>query len=239
MYSPLEKSNKSRKAGRRDESVREYVVVADDHPVILRGLSQLINAEKDLEVIATISNARDLMETLGAVRPSLLLLDLGLGNADGLSVLKSVRAMHKSLPVLVFSMLDELDFAGRALTSGASGYVMKDNVDDQLLMAIRTVMKGETYLSPAVRQSHLGRSPESERFGVELLTDRELSVFRKVGMGRTTRSIAEDLFISVKTVEKHRENIKRKLGIESGNILCAEAAVYVWRSRGGVSSVEL
>lgn len=211
-------------------------MLADDHPIVLGGLRKLLAAQTELEVVGAASSAQDLMAALAAICPSLLIMDLGLGNADGLSVLKSIRSTHRALPILVFSMHDELEYAGRALTSGASGYVMKDNADEQLLVAIRTVLRGEIYLSRVVRDSHLGPSPESSRYGVDLLTDRELSVFRMIGVGRPTREIADDLFISIKTVEKHRENIKRKLGIESGNILGVEAAIHVWCSRNRIDS---
>lgn len=212
---------------------RKFVVLADDHPIVLGGLRRLLASQTDLEVVGTAKSAKDLMSSLSAVCPSLLIMDLGLGNADGLSVLKSVRSVHRALPIVVFSMHDELEYAARALSCGANGYVMKDHADEQLIGAIQTVLRGEIYLSQAVRESHLGPSPESSRYGVELLTDRELSIFRMIGVGRPTREIADSLFISIKTVEKHRENIKRKLGIETGNRLGVEAAIYVWRSNGG------
>ncbi len=222
----------------RSTPLREvrYILLADDHPIVLAGLRGLLEQEPDLSIIGTVRTSKELFVTLEAIRPSLLILDLSLGKADGLDVLKSVRAIHERLAVLVFSMHDERDFALRVVNAGAMGYLMKDNAAEQMVAAVRAVLGGQVYLSEAVLAGRrLGEALDGEG-GVDGLTDRELSIFRMIGKGMSTREIAEDLHLSVKTVEKHRENIKRKLGIDGGSKLAAEAAVYVWRSAGGETS---
>lgn len=215
-----------------------YVLLADDHPIVLAGLRGLLEAQPDLSVIGTVRTAGELFQTLVAIRPSLLILDLSLGKGDGLGVLKSVRAVHRNLPVLVFSTHDEKDYAIRAVNAGAKGYVMKDKTSEQLLEAIRMVFRGQTYLSAEI----LARQGTEEAGGfvgeVDNLTDRELAIFRMIGGGQSTRMIAENLHLSIKTVEKHRENIKGKLGLEGGAKLAVVAAVYVWRSEGGEMPTE-
>ncbi len=213
-----------------------YVLLADDHPVVLSGLRGLLEQEADLSIIGTVRTTKELFLTLEAIRPSLLILDLSLGKADGLNVLKSVRAVHSELPVLIFTMHDEHDYARRVVSAGAMGYLMKDNAAEELHAAVRTVLRGDVYLSEAVRAGRSDKEAAEIGGGVDNLTDRELSIFRMIGSGLPTREIAGTLHLSVKTIEKHRENIKRKLGLEGGAKLAAEAAVYVWRSGSGRDS---
>ncbi len=212
-----------------------YILLADDHPIVLAGLRGLLEQELDLSIIGTVQTSQELFQTLEAIRPSLLIMDLSLGKADGLDVLKSVRAIHERLSVLIFSMHDERDYALRVVAAGAMGYLMKDNGPDDLLAAVRTVLGGQVYLSEEVRTGRSAEEAAEIGGGVDGLTDRELSIFSMIGRGMATREIAVDLHLSVKTVEKHRENIKRKLGLDGGSKLAAEAAVYVWRSASGGS----
>ncbi len=214
----------------------KYVLLADDHPIVLAGMRALLEQQPDLAIIGTVGTSKELFQTLEAIRPSLLIMDLSLGKADGLDVLKSVRAIHERLSVLVFSMHDERDYALRVLTAGAMGYLMKDNAADELLAAVRRVLGGQIYLSEVVLAGRSAEEVAEIGDGVDGLTDRELSIFRMIGSGLPTRTIAADLHLSVKTIEKHRENIKRKLGLEGGSKLAAEAAIYVWRSAAGGDS---
>ncbi len=209
-----------------------YVLLADDHPIVLFGLRDLLDAQPDLAVIGTVRTAGELYQTLEAIRPTLLIMDLSLGKGDGLDVLKSVLAVHDQLMVLIFSMHDEEDYAVRAVNAGARGYLRKDSTIEQLLEAVQVVFSGQIYLSEEILAAQRPDDKKRGESGVENLTDRELSVFRMIGSGLPTRSIAENLHLSIKTIEKHRENIKSKLGVNAGSKLAAVAAVYVWRSDG-------
>ncbi len=215
----------------------KYVLLADDHPIVLAGMRDLLEAQPEISVIGTATSVGELFSTLEAIRPSILILDLNLGKADGLAVLKSVLNVHEDLPVLVFSVHDERDYAPRALHAGAKGYLMKDQPVEKILAAVRRVLRGETSVNQVAMDCLRPGDPGQGVMSVEQLTDRELVIFRMIGQGFPTRGIANDLHVSIKTVEKHRENIKRKLGISAGSKLGAEAAIYVWRSDGG-STVE-
>lgn len=220
-----------------DKALREikYVLLADDHPIVLFGLREVLEAQADLAVIGTVRTASELFQTLEAIRPSLLILDLSVGKGDGLDVLKSVLAVHEDLLVLVFSVHNESDYAIRVVNAGAKGYVTKDTPIEQILKAVRRVFRGQTYLSEEILARQQSEDAACGVSDVENLTDRELAIFRMIGSGQSTRIIAENLHLSIKTVEKHRENIKSKLGLSGGAKLAAVAAVYVWRSEGGKS----
>jgi len=148
-----------------------------------------------------------------------MILDLRLKNGDALDFIKTLRIEHPDVKVLVFSQYDELTFAERALRAGAAGYIMKENAADELLRAIRKVLAGDIYYSERVGASLVRRSleskPEPSADGVGRLSDRELQVLQLISASHSTREIAEQLNLSVKTVESHRENIKSKLNLHN------------------------
>ena len=160
----------------------------------------------------------------------LVVLDLALGDREGLEVLKRIKSGKGDCPVLVLSMFDEKVYAERCLRAGASGYVMKEDGAELLLEAIRTILRGEVFVSQVVKERMvrgLARSGGSAGRTVRDLSDRELQVFRLLGEGLSTREVAERLSLSVKTIESHRARIKEKLGIESASQLVHRAVSWV------------
>jgi DNA-binding NarL/FixJ family response regulator len=160
-----------------------------------------------------------------------VIVDLMLEGRSGLDLVKEMTAHHPEIPALVLSMHDEAVYAERSLRAGARGYVTKQQIDGTLLVAIRRVLDGETYMSAALEsrlaRNYLGgRNPDADS-PLTRLTDRELQIFRLIGEGRGTRRIAEDLHLSVKTIESHTAAIKRKLGLRSGTDLAHRATQWV------------
>jgi DNA-binding NarL/FixJ family response regulator len=164
-----------------------------------------------------------------------VILDISLNGPDGLSVLKDIRANYAALPVLVLSMHDEALYAERALRAGANGYIMKQEATERVLEAIRRIRGGEVYVSDRIAKRLLRQvvsSPATGKSPMEALTDRELAVFRLIGKGRATREIAEDLHISVKTVESYQAHIKEKLSLHNARELVQHAFQWVTREDG-------
>ena len=196
------------------------VLLVDDHPIVRQGLAQLIGQQAGLEVCAEAADPQEAMAAIKAHSPSLVVLDLSLNGADGMELIRDIRQQREDLPVLVLSMHDESVYAQRAIRAGARGYIMKQEPPEVLLEAVRRVLDGEIYLSEKLGQSLLTRlvgatAPAAEQ-ELDQLSDRELQVVRLIGQGLRTRDIAEQLYLSVKTVEAHREHIKQKLGLGSG-----------------------
>jgi DNA-binding NarL/FixJ family response regulator len=202
---------------RSDGLTKRTVLVVDDHPLFRKGVVQLLNDEPDLEVRAEASNNN---EALGAIRKhklDLAVVDIGLaGSTNGIELTKNIRAEKPKLPVLVLSMHDETLFAERALRAGARGYVMKREALDNFISAVRTVLRGEIFISENMSKrmvfAHLHGGAETAS-PVEKLSDRELEIFQMIGKGDEVREIADQLHISPKTVEAHRARIKEKLNL--------------------------
>lgn len=195
------------------------IVVIDDHPLLRDGLMQLLCSQPDLECTGAADNTADAKRLVAQSAPDLMILDLRLKSGDTLDLIKSLGAEHPNLKVLVLSQHDEMLFAERVLRAGARGYVMKENATEEILNAVRKVMAGEIYFSEKIGASFVRRSlaqkPDSSRVGVERLSDRELQVFQLIGASFSTREIADQFHLSVKTIESHRENIKSKLGLQT------------------------
>ena len=210
---------------------RKTILIVDDHPLLRRGLAALIQTEPDLEVCAEAATAAAALEAIRAHPPDLAIVDLGLDGADGLDLIKAMKARHPEIPALVLSIHDEAQYAERALRAGARGYVSKQQLDDTLLVAIRCVLNGETYMSEKTKarfaERFLGGATLEKDSPLAVLTDRELEVFRLIGEGLCTREIAQHLHLSVKTIESYREHIKQKLTLESGAELVRRAILWV------------
>lgn len=200
------------------------VLLVDDHPIVRRGVAELIGDEMDLEVCGEADSVSAALELLRTVDPDVVVVDLTLSDAGGLGLIRDMRRWKKDLVVLVLSMHDEILHAERALRAGASGYVMKHQATDRIVDAIRRVLQGEIYLSDRMKERILHRML-GDREGLQAdspldsLTDRELEIFQLIGRGLSTREMAERLCLSVKTVETHLDHIKSKLGLESGREL--------------------
>jgi len=207
------------------------IFIVDDHPIVRKGLSQLIDQETDLLTCGEASDAQSALQILKKLKPDLTIVDISLQGMDGIELTKNIRARYGNLPVLIISMHDESLYAERALRAGARGYIMKQEATEKMMEAIRRVIRGDLYISEKVSagivkkfvdgKSKRSSSPE------ELLSDRELEVFRLVGQGFGTRQIAEELRVSVKTVETYRANIKEKLNLKNARELIKHAVYWL------------
>jgi DNA-binding NarL/FixJ family response regulator len=210
---------------------KHRVLVVDDHPIVRQGLALLIDQEPDLMVCGEAEEAESALAAIAASRPDVLLLDLSLPGPDGIDLLKAIRSTDPDLPVLVLSMHDESTYAERALRAGANGYIMKQEATENVLVALRRILRGEVYVSDRVattmlRQIASGTGKPSQT-PIARLSDRELEVFRLIGGGHGTRQIAEELRLSVKTVESYQAHIKEKLALQSSRDLVQRA--IEWR----------
>jgi DNA-binding NarL/FixJ family response regulator len=211
-----------------------WIMIVDDHPIFRQGMTQLINREEDLQVCAEAETAQQALETVQRIQPDLAIVDITLKGTNGIELLKSLRVMAPKLPVLVLSMHDEGLYAERALRAGARGYVMKQEPPEQVILAIRHVIAGELHLSSAMSNQMIhklieGGPHEKNRSPIDRLSDRELEVLQLIGRGRGTRQIAEELHLSVKTIESHRAHIKEKLNLSTAPEMVRFAVQWVSR----------
>ncbi|HXG48290.1 MAG TPA: response regulator transcription factor [Methylomirabilota bacterium] len=218
-------------------ATKKKVLIVDDHPIMRQGLAQLINHEPDLVVCAEAENAGQALEAADQSHPDLAIIDISLTGRNGLELIKDLRVRHPSLRMLVMSMHDESLYAERALRAGARGYIMKQAGGRMLMEAIRRILAGQIYvsdkMSARIVESFAGQRSTAARQGVEGLTDREFEVFQLIGQGRGTRQIAEQLNLSVKTVEVHRLHIKEKLQIADAPSLVRFAVRWVESQQAG------
>jgi DNA-binding NarL/FixJ family response regulator len=212
---------------RAAQSTKKNVLVVDDHPLLRQGLALLINQQQDMQVCGEAEEAHAAMQAVTQCRPDIMILDISLNGPDGLELLKSIRASDPELPVLILSMHDEAIYAERALRARANGYIMKQEATEKVLVAVRRILNGELYLSDRMSnkmlQHYIGGAPSMIQSRISSLSDRELEVFRLIGEGRATREIAEELHLSVKTVETYQAHIKDKLALRSGRELIQHA----------------
>ena len=194
------------------------VLIVDDHPVVRQGIKLMIEAEPDLTICGEAQTEQQARKMVRELKPDALLVDLSLSEGDGFNVVRDVNAHFPETRVLVLSMHDEAIYAERLLAEGASGYIMKEAATDQLVNALRTVLRGERYMSDNLRRvlEERGRQNHGQS---TLLSIRELQVISLIGLGQGTREIALALSLSVKTVEAHRQTIKRKLALETNSQL--------------------
>jgi DNA-binding NarL/FixJ family response regulator len=206
---------------------KSKVFVVDDHPIVRQGLALLINRESDLMVCGEAEDAQTAIQAVATAKPDVLVVDISLSGPDGLDLLKDVRMRHPELPVLILSMHDESIYAERALRAGAQGYIMKQEATEKVLVALRRILCGEIYVSERIAnrmlQRYIGSRSTGRPSSIADLTDRELEVFRLIGEGHSTRQIAEELHISVKTVESYQAHIKEKLSLRSARELVQHA----------------
>jgi DNA-binding NarL/FixJ family response regulator len=200
------------------------VLLVDDHDVVRKGVASLINAEPDLEVCGEADSVDSAMQAIAQTQPNLVLVDMSLKHSDGLDLLQRMKAQYPDIIAMVLSMYDETIYAERSLRAGAKGYVRKVELAETIMKAIRRVLAGQVYVSDSVSalllQRMSGAKSRSSEAPAEALSDRELQVVRCIGRGLSNREIAEELFISVKTVESHREHIKQRLNLaSSGDLL--------------------
>lgn len=213
-----------------DGRLKNSIFIVDDHPIMRDGISQLINQQSDLEVCGTASSAPEALDALNGIAPDLLLVDISLTGMNGIELIKIVKKRKGRLPILVLSMHAEDLYAERSIRAGAKGYVMKHASADTLLAAIRKVLAGKIYLSPAMTEKLLEKAAGSELAGdespVDCLSDRELEIFKLIGHGLRSQRIAEELQLSIKTVETYYSRIKQKLNIKDASELLQMAIAW-------------
>lgn len=207
------------------------IVVIDDHGIVRFGYSQLIDQDPTLTVCGMEANEQQGCETILRERPDLAIIDLSLKEGDGMDLITMVIKALPNLKILVVSAHDENLFAHRALAAGARGYINKQEAPERLIEGIHTLLRDELYFSETVTRNLvrgcLGNRQPLQPDGVASLTNRELQVFEQIGNGRSTRDIADSLYLSIKTIERHKENIKQKLNISHSTQLVQHATQWV------------
>lgn len=219
------------KAAAAGAAGRRRVLLVDDHPIVRKGLRRLIENDAQLEVCAEAEGVRDAREAIRRHQPDVVVVDISLKDGDGIELVKELRAHHPRLPVLVLSMHEEAVYAERLLAAGANGYIMKQAASAQFVTALYAVLAGRRYVSDAIGARPLRRGGVNEAEGgssqVDALSNRELQILEMIGRGRSSREVAEALNLSIKTIEAHRQRIKRKLGLGSGAQLVNFAVAWV------------
>lgn len=199
------------------------VLLVDDHPVVRDGLTTIINHEHDMNVCGEAEDSFQALKAISEFKPDVVVVDISLKNSDGIELTKSIKAGHPKLDVIVFSIHDESIYAERSLLAGAKGYLMKDAVSDNIVKAIRVVLSGEIYVSSAISKKFLhkiaGDKAGTTKTPIETLSDREFEIFRLIGEGLKASQIAEQLFLSTKTIETYRSRIKEKLNLSNASEL--------------------
>ena len=190
------------------------VLIIDDHPLFSRGLSQLIETQNNYKVTGIAKNHDEAIQMIKELSPDLAIVDLNLGQEDGLELIKDILSLKPETKILVLSMHDERYFAERALKAGARGYIMKEEAESNVSTAINTVMQGNIYLSEN-EQKRQNQNKNEPSDIVSTLSDRQLQIFTLIGKGLGTAEIAEKLKLSIKTIDTHKENMKNKLHCES------------------------
>jgi DNA-binding NarL/FixJ family response regulator len=213
------------------------VLIVDDHSIVRLGLRRIIENEKDLMVCGEAETAREASAAIKELRPDVMIVDLSLKHGDSIDLVRGARGRHPRLAILVLSMHEETTYAERMLAAGANGYIMKQEGSEQFLISLRRVLDGGIYVSETVglnmiqqlttRGSSLSSDP------IDRLSNRELQILRMIGQGTSAREAALSLNLSVKTVESHRQRIKRKLNLKTGAKLVQYAVSWLIRGESG------
>jgi DNA-binding NarL/FixJ family response regulator len=206
------------------KTAKKYnILIVDDHPIVRQGLEHLINIEKNLVVCDQAEDAHQAMKAIKELNPDIVIVDISLKDKSGLELIKDIHVQYPDLPILALSMHDENLYAERVLRAGAKGYVMKQQATEKVIKAIRNVLNGQLYVSDAIAAKMMkklvGVKSENELSLTERLSDRELEVFLLIGKGHGTRQIADQLHLSVKTIESYRAHIKEKLNLSDATEL--------------------
>jgi len=213
----------------RKDTYKIYLV--DDHPIVRKGISQVIDQEDDLEVCGTADNADDTLRDVERLGPDLVIGDISLEGISGIDIIKGLKSRYPSLATMVLSMHDESIYAERALRAGARGYIMKKEASEKIVGAIRQVLDGKIYLSGEMASRLIEKCASTDQIEngspIDLLTNRELEIFRMIGRGYKPRDIARELNLSIKTVETYRDHIKKKLNLSTAAELTRYAVEWV------------
>ncbi|MBC8096179.1 MAG: response regulator transcription factor [Akkermansiaceae bacterium] len=218
---------------REIKSGKLRILIVDDHAIVRFGIAQVINHQADMMVCGEEENASRALDAITSLKPDLVIADISLKDSSGLELMRNIKAQYPKLPVLVVSGHDEGIYAEIAFRAGALGYLMKEEALEKILTAIRRVLSGAVYVSDALAarllQQQIRGQTDIQESPVKSLSDREMEVFRLIGAWKKTREIAEELHLSIKTIEYYREQIKRKLGLKDASELTQYATSWVQR----------
>lgn len=213
------------------------VLIVDDHPMLRRGLRSLLECDDDLLVVGESASIQGALHQIEEKNPDLVLADLCLEDGSGLDLVAEISKRHMGIRTLVISVNEESVYAERAFKAGANGFIPKQEMGESILIAIRQILGGGTYMSPKMQmkfaEQFLGGRVADQGSSLENLTNRELEVFSLIGHGKSTRKIAEHLGRSIKTIESHREHIKQKLTLDSGDELKLASIRWVESGKAG------
>ncbi len=209
------------------------IMIVDDHPIVRQGLRMIIEREEDFKICAEASNANEAIRIIGDCDPDVVIVDISLdGSTNGIELVRAIKDRYPGVLSLVLSMYDESLYAERAIRAGASGYVMKKEADNNIIEAIRLILKGDLYLSDDISKSIVKKllhiSSDQELSPESVLTDRELEIFMMIGNGIGTKEIARRLNLSLNTIETHRRHIKEKMQFKDLNELVKYAVQWVY-----------
>ncbi len=210
------------------------ILIVDDHPLVRTGFSQLIGDCPDLEVCGEAGDMAEALKQVDTTSPDLAIIDLSLAGGSGLDLIERIRSRNKDILMLVASMHDETLYAERVLAAGARGYINKQEAQDSIIRAIRQVLSGKVYLSQQMTDRLLSGMVDAngEKRDIDSLSNRELQVFELIGEGVSSSQIAEQLNLSIKTIETHQAHIKKKLGLGSAHELNQRAIRWVMDQQG-------
>jgi DNA-binding NarL/FixJ family response regulator len=221
----------SGKKQKKAEENKSKILIVDDHPVVREGLTTIINHEKDLIVCGYAEDDHSALKAINELKPDVIIVDISLKDSDGIDLTKNIKHRYPKLPVIVLSIHDESVYAERALRAGARAYLMKEVVSENITNTIRTVLKGEIYVSDTISKKFLhkiaGDKAATTKTPIENLSDREFEIFRLIGVGYKASQIARRLHLSVKTVETYRGRLKEKLNITDAPTLLQYAIKWV------------
>ena len=205
------------------------ILIVDDHPLVRAGFAQLIGDTPDLKVCCEAGDMASALQLLDSITPDLAIIDLSLAGGSGLDLIEHIKARNSKILMLVASMHDESLYAERVLAAGARGYINKQEAQEKIIQAIRQVLKGKVYLSELMTEKILNNmvSRSDEKQGIGSLSNRELQVFEMIGQGLAPGKMAQQLNLSVKTIETHQAHIKKKLGVSSAHKLTHRAIRWV------------
>ncbi|MEQ8853874.1 response regulator transcription factor [Gimesia sp.] len=206
------------------------ILIVDDHPLVREALATRINFQDDMEVCGEAGTEEEAISLVFELSPDLVLVDIALKSGHGIELVKQIKLRHPNVKTLVVSGFQESLYAERALRAGALGYLNKQESNEKVIDAIHTVLRGEHFVSPDISRRLIKQSldgVDATKTPIESLTDRELEIFRLIGEGLTSGMIAEQLFLSPHTIDSHRNNIKRKLGLNNAAEMSRSAVQWL------------
>ncbi|MBM9605553.1 response regulator transcription factor [Desulfopila inferna] len=213
------------------------ILIVDDHPILRMGMRELLNQEDGFEVCAVAENISSARKAIRETGPDMAIIDISLAGENGLDLVKEINGSNRNMAILVLSMHDESVWAERAIRAGARGYIMKKEAAESIVTAVRNILAGKVHVSDKIMARLLDKfhvNPDSSTACTEeALTDRELEVFRLIGLGLSTREIASRMNLGVKTIGTYRDRIKQKLCIKSGSELTRRAVLWTEKDTFG------